>query len=132
MCGAAGARRSTADPVTSPSLAGASLKGLCPRCGAHGLFSGPVNFADHCRACDLDFQAYNIGDGPAAFLILIVGALIAVSAIVVDQSFSPPWWVHAVWLPVGIALTVAGLRVGKAALLYQSYRHQAREGRIAK
>ena len=118
--------------MTGPTLAGASLNGLCPRCGARTLFAGPVNFAARCRACDLDFQAYNIGDGPAAFLILIVGALVAVSAIVVDQSFAPPWWVHAVWLPVAIALTVAGLRIGKGALLFQEYSHQAREGRIAK
>ena len=116
----------------SPSLAGASLKGLCPRCGAHGLFRGPVSFADHCRACGLDFQSFNIGDGPAAFLILIVGAIIAVSAILVDLAYSPPWWVHSVWLPVGTVLTVAGLRVGKSALLFQEYRHQAREGRIAR
>ena len=118
--------------MTAPTLAGASLKGRCPRCGAHGLFAGPVNFAERCHACDLDFQAYNVGDGPAAFLILIVGAVIAVSAIVIDQSFSPPWWGHAIWLPVGIALTVGGLRIGKAALLFQLYSHQAREGRITK
>ena len=132
MCGAAGARRSTADPVTSPSLAGASLNGLCPRCGARTLFAGPVNFAGRCRACDLDFQTYNIGDGPAAFLILIVGAIVAVSAILVDLRFSPPWWVHGIWLPVGILLTISGLRIGKAALLFQEFSHQAREGRIAK
>ncbi len=118
--------------MLAPTLAGASLKGLCPRCGASGLFAGPANFAGRCRACALDFQAYNIGDGPAAFLILIVGAIVAVSAIVIDQRFSPPWWVHAIWLPVGIVLTVGGLRIGKAALLYQGYIHQAREGRIAK
>lgn len=118
--------------MTAPTLAGASLKGLCPRCGARTLFAGPVNFAARCSGCDLDFQAYNIGDGPAAFLILIVGAIVAVSAIVVDQSFAPPWWVHIVWLPVGIALTVAGLRIGKAALLFQEYIHQAREGQIIK
>ena len=118
--------------MIAPTLAGASLSGLCPRCGARSLFAGPVQFAGRCRACDLDFQAYNIGDGPAAFLILIVGALVAVSAIVIDQSFAPPWWVHGIWLPVGIALTLAGLRIGKAALLFQEYSHQAREGRIAK
>ena len=91
-----------------------------------------MSFADQCRGCALDFHRFNIGDGPAAFLILIVGAIVAVSAIVVDQSFAPPWWVHAVWLPVGILLTVAGLRIGKATLLFQEYHHQAREGRIAK
>ena len=118
--------------MTSPTLAGASLKGLCPRCGARSLFKGPVSFADRCRACGLDFSGYNIGDGPAAFLILIVGAVVAVSAIVIDQSFAPPWWVHGIWLPVAIVLTVGGLRIGKAALLFQEYSHQAREGRIAK
>ncbi len=118
--------------MPTPTLAGASLKGLCPRCGASGLFAGPVRFAERCRACALDFQAYNVGDGPAAFLILIVGAVLTVSAVVVDQSFSPPWWVHIIWLPVGIALTVGGLRIAKAALLFQSCRHEAREGRIAR
>ena len=118
--------------MNAPTLAGASLKGLCPRCGAPGLFNGPVLFADHCPVCALDVQAYNIGDGPAAFLILIVGAIVAVSAIVLDQRVAPPWWVHGVWLPVGILLTVAGLRIGKAALLFQEYHHQAREGRITK
>ena len=117
--------------MTSPTLAGASLRGLCPRCGARGLFKGPVKFADRCAGCGLDFQALDVGDGPAAFLILIVGTIVAVSAIVVDQRFAPPWWVHLVWLPVGIALTLGGLRIGKAALAYQGFRHQAREGRIA-
>lgn len=118
--------------MTAPTLAGASLKGLCPRCGAHTLFKGPAAFAERCGACGLDFKAFNIGDGPAAFLILIVGAIVAVSAILVDLEFSPPWWVHSVWLPVGIGLTLVGLRIGKAALLFQEYRHQAREGRIAR
>lgn len=73
-----------------------------------------------------------MGDGPAAFLILIVGAIVAVSAILLDQAFGPPWWVHLIWLPVGIALTFYGLRIGKAALIFQEFRHRAREGRIAR
>jgi uncharacterized protein (DUF983 family) len=117
--------------MTEPTLAGASLKGLCPRCGAGTLFDGPVKLAPRCRSCGLDFSAFNVGDGPAAFLILIVGALIAGAAIAFDLAFEPAWWLHAVWLPVGILLTVGGLRLGKAALVYQEYRHQAREGRIA-
>jgi uncharacterized protein (DUF983 family) len=72
-----------------------------------------------------------VGDGPAAFLILIVGAIVAVGAILLDQSASPPFWVHFVWLPIGLGLTLCGLRIGKAALIYQEYRHRAREGRLA-
>ena len=115
----------------APSLAAATFEGLCPRCGARTLFSGLARFAPACRSCGLDFASFNVGDGPAAFLILIIGAIVAVGAILLDQSVSPPWWVHLVWLPVGLGLTIAGLRVGKAALIYQEYRHGAQEGRLA-
>ena len=47
-----------------------------------------------------------------------------------DAAAEPPWWVHLVWLPVTAALTIGGLRLGKAALLAQEYRHRAGEGRI--
>jgi uncharacterized protein (DUF983 family) len=118
--------------MAGPGLAGASLKGLCPRCGSATLFRGPAAFAACCGDCGLDFKAFNIGDGPAAFLILIVGAVIAASAILIDLAFTPPWWVHQVWLPVGILLTLGGLRIGKAALIFQEYKHQAGEGRVAR
>ena len=113
-----------------PSLAAATLTGLCPRCGEKTLFDGLASFAPKCRSCGLDFASFNVGDGPAAFLILIVGAIVAGGAILIDQSMSPPWWVHLVWLPVGLGLTLYGLRIGKAALIYQEYRHRAREGRL--
>jgi uncharacterized protein (DUF983 family) len=109
----------------------ATLKGDCPRCGANTLFAGWVQFAPKCRSCGLDFDSFNVGDGPAAFLIFIVGTITVVSALVVDGAFSPPWWVHLVWIPVATALTIGGLRVAKAWLLGQEYRHRAREGRIA-
>ena len=117
--------------VKDSSPLAASLKGLCPRCGQGPLFAGPVRFAPRCRACGLDFNSFNVGDGPAAFLILIVGAVLTVLAVVVDQVASPPWYVHLVWLPVGLALTLGGLRVAKAWLIAQEYRHRAAEGRIA-
>ena len=116
----------------APSLAAAAGEGLCPRCGERSLFAGPVDFAPKCRACGLDFAGYNVGDGPAAFLILIVGAIVAVGAILLDQMAGPPWWVHIIWLPIGAVLTVYGLRIGKAALLYQEHKHRAGEGRVAK
>ena len=115
----------------APSLAEAAFRGLCPRCGTETLFAGLARFAPRCRSCGLDFASYNVGDGPAAFLILIVGAILAVGAILLDQMVTPPWWVHLIWIPVGIGLTLAGLRVGKAALIYQEHRHRAREGRLA-
>ena len=108
-----------------------AILGACPRCGQAPLFESPVRFVSKCRACGLDVDGFNVGDGPAAFLILIVGAILTVSAIFVDLSTSPPWWVHLVWIPVGLALTLGGLRVTKAFLVAQEYAHRAKEGRIA-
>lgn len=116
--------------MSEPSPLAAAARGLCPRCGEHTLFAGLVRFAPVCRSCSLDFVRFNVGDGPAAFLILIVGAVLTVAAIAVDLSFEPPYWLHVIWLPVGAGLTILGLRLGKAFLLGQEYRHQAREGRI--
>ncbi len=117
MSGAAGARRSTA----KVSRLAAALEGTCPRCGERTLFDGAVAFAPKCGACGLDFAAFNVGDGPAAFLILIVGAILTSGAIAVELSFAPPWWVHLVWIPVGAALTVGGLRLAKALLIAREY-----------
>ena len=111
---------------------GGALAGRCPRCKSKTLFSGWVRFAESCRACRLDFSSFNVGDGPAAFLILVIGAILTIAALAIDGAFSPAWWVHIVWLPVGLALTIFGLRWAKALLLTQEYVHRAREGRIAK
>ena len=117
-------------PVSEPAPLAAALAGSCPRCGARTLFTGWINFADKCRGCGLDFTAFNVGDGPAAFLILIVGAILVIGAITVELMFEPPYFVHLIWIPLGLALTVYGLRFGKALLLAQEYKHRAREGRL--
>ena len=116
--------------MSEPGSLTAVLTGACPRSGARTLFAGWVGFADKCRNCGLDFSSFNVGDGPAAFLILIVGTIVVAGALVLDAAVSPPWWVHLIWIPVATALTIGGLRVAKAWLLHQEYRHRAREGRI--
>ena len=118
--------------MTGPAPLGTAIRGDCPRCGAPGLFSGWVRFADKCGKCGLDYSAFNVGDGPAAFLILVIGAIVTVGALVLDASAEPPWWVHLLWVPVTAALTIGGLRIAKAWLLGQEYREQAGEGRFRK
>ena len=116
--------------ASEPSPLAVALKGECPRCGKPTLFANWVRFAPKCSSCGLDFEEFNVGDGPAAFLIFIVGTIVVVGALVVDGAFSPPWWVHLVWIPIATALTLGGLRLSKGLLLFQAYRHRAREGRI--
>ena len=108
-----------------------ALRGLCPRCGEKTLFAGIASFAPKCRACGLDYSGFDVGDGPAAFLIFIVGAIVVALAMFVELSFEPPFWVHILlWLPLTIVLVVGLLRLSKALLLALEYRHRAREGRI--
>jgi uncharacterized protein (DUF983 family) len=109
-----------------------ALRGLCPRCGSKTLFKSLTAFAPRCRTCGLDFEAFNVGDGPAALLILVIGAVIVGLAITVELKFSPPWWVHVLlWVPLTTAVVIFSLRAAKALLLALEYRHRAREGRIA-
>ena len=107
--------------------------GLCPECGAKTLFAGPIAFADRCRSCGLDYGRYNVGDGPAAFLTLIIGALVIALAMIVETVFSPPFIVHAIiWIPFTTAAVIFGFRAVKAALLVTENRKQFREGTIDK
>jgi uncharacterized protein (DUF983 family) len=116
----------------NPKLIEAAFKGRCPRCGAESLFKGVVTFAPRCRACGLDFSAFNVGDGPAAFLILIVGALVTGLAIALELAAEPPLWLHLLlWPPVTLAAVLGSLRLAKGALLALEYRHSAREGRFS-
>jgi uncharacterized protein (DUF983 family) len=115
-----------------PGLVPAALFGLCPRCGARTLFDGAVRFAPRCRVCSLDLAAFNVGDGPAAFLTLIIGALVTALAIGVELAATPPFWVHIVlWVPFTAAAVLWGLRAGKGALLAAEYGRRAGEGRRA-
>lgn len=114
--------------VSEPAPAAVALRGLCPRCGAPTLFAGIARFAPACRACGLDIAAFNVGDGPAAFLILILGGIVTALAVWVELAFAPPWWLHVLlWPPLILAAVILSLRLAKAALLALEYRHRARE-----
>jgi uncharacterized protein (DUF983 family) len=111
-----------------PGILQAALSGSCPQCGSKTLFAGLAKFADRCSNCGLDYSSFNVGDGPAALLTLVIGALVIVLAITVDVAFNPPFWVQAlIWVPVTVALTFWSLRVAKGALLAAEYRNKAGE-----
>ncbi|MBS1239755.1 MAG: hypothetical protein H6R45_461 [Proteobacteria bacterium] len=116
------------DTEGQPAAAQAALLGLCPKCGAKTLFDGLTKFAPSCRACGLDFARFNVGDGPAAFLTLIIGAVVVMLALWLEFSVHPPFWVHGLlWLPVIVLATIGGLRVTKAWLLQSEYWRKAKE-----
>ncbi len=111
-----------------PGIAAAALFGLCPRCAEKTLFDGFAQFAPKCGKCGLNYSAFNVGDGPAGFLTLIIGALIVGLALWLEVSFAPPFWVHALlWIPLTFAAVIFGLRAAKAALLYAEFSRDAGE-----
>lgn len=106
-------------------------RGLCPRCGNQTLFAGVARFAPNCRACGLNFSSFNVGDGPAAFLTLLIGGLITGLALWLEIAAEPPFWVHILlWLPLTTLAVIGSLRFAKAALLALEYRNRAAEGRV--
>ncbi len=114
-----------------PDVLPAALFGLCPQCGQKTLFANLIKFSDSCRACGLDFSRYNVGDGPAAFLTMIIGAIILGLALAVEANFHPPLWVHIMlWVPLTVGAVVGSLRVTKGILLILEHRNQAREGSV--
>jgi len=110
------------DPVVSPWRAGLLCR--CPRCGEGRLFAGLLTVAPLCKACGLDLAAQDSGDGPAVFVILVLGAIVVGLALAVELIVAPPLWLHMVlWPPLILAGAVALLRPFKATLIAFQYRH---------
>jgi uncharacterized protein (DUF983 family) len=116
------------------TLTGTILRGLackCPRCGRGRLYAGFLTLAEKCEACGLDYAFMDSGDGPAIFIILIAGAIVVASALIVEVKYQPPFWVHAaLWLPLTLAVTLWPLRAAKSLLIALQFHHKAAEGRL--
>jgi uncharacterized protein (DUF983 family) len=112
-------------PEAPISIGYAALMGRCPRCGTGKLFRSLLTIADSCPHCNLPFKGREQGDGPAFFGILIVGALTAIFAAIVEIKFQPPFWVQAaVWIPFIIGGSLVSLRWLKGALIAVQYQYR--------
>jgi uncharacterized protein (DUF983 family) len=81
----------------------------CPRCGEGHLY----------------LKKNDSADGPAVFLIFILGALLVPMALILDAVVEPPLWVHAVlWGSVALGLTVGSLKPLKSLVIGIQYRHR--------
>ena len=64
------------------------------------------------------------GDGPAVFVIFLLGVVVVGLAAVVELKFAPPIWVHMVlWTPLILIGGILLLRPLKAGLIALQYRH---------
>ena len=112
----------------NPLLAG--LSGRCPNCGEGFLFEGFLKVAPTCEACGYDFSKADSGDGPAVFVILIAGFVVAFGALFTEFALHPPVWVHqVVWLPATQILSLGLMRPLKGAMLAAQFMNKASEHR---
>lgn len=119
--------------ITEPrlSVVQTALKCVCPQCGRAPVFEGYLQIRDRCPACGFNYESVESGDGPAVFIMLIVGFIVAGAALIVETTFQPPYWVHGVlWTPITLVLALIFLRPFKAALIALQYKHKAAEGRL--
>ena len=118
------------DAEVSPVRAGLLCR--CPHCGKGKLYRGYLKVAEQCSKCTADFGSEDAGDGPAVFVMLIVGFLIAFSALYVEVNYMPPYWLHAaLWLPLTVILTLGLLPPFKGLLVALQFHHKAEEARLA-
>ncbi|PJI39135.1 DUF983 domain-containing protein [Ferrovibrio sp.] len=111
-------------PPLSPVSTG--LRCRCPRCGEAPLFDGLLTIKPRCPSCDLDYSRIDAGDGPAVFVILILGFVVVGLALWVELRFGPPLWLHLVlWTPLILGGAIGMLRPFKGVLIALQYRHKA-------
>lgn len=93
------------------------------------MFSGYLTVAERCESCGLDLRHHDSGDGPAVFVILILGFIVVGLALWVELAFEPPFWVHALlWAPLIVGGALLMLRPLKATLVTLHYKHRHEDG----
>ena len=102
--------------------------GRCPRCGRGRLFERFLTIADTCNVCNLNLRKLETGDGPAVFVVLIVGAVVVGASLITEALFEPPYWLHVlIWVPLILCLSVGLLRPVKGLFFVISYFSQTDE-----
>ena len=116
---------------TSVTVLSTGLRSKCPRCGVGKLYKNFIQLDDECSNCKLDYSFADSGDGPAVFIILIVGFIVVGGALYVELAYRPAYWVHAlIWLPLTLFLVLSLLRPLKSLLIASQYKNKAEEGKL--
>jgi uncharacterized protein (DUF983 family) len=105
-----------------------ALRNKCPRCGEGGLYKDSflsTAVRDECPVCGLKLSGHDSGDGPAVFLIFVLGFLIVPLALLLEWLIHPPLWLQGViWGIVALTLTLGALRPLKAYIIALQYKHR--------
>jgi uncharacterized protein (DUF983 family) len=110
----------------------AAVKCVCPVCGKGKLFTGgllvPGKQCDHCGE---DFTKIDSGDGPAIFVMFILGFVLTILALILHLLFEPPLWVHTIiWTLGTVAGTIYLVRAMKALMIALQFKYKAEEAKL--
>jgi uncharacterized protein (DUF983 family) len=85
-----------------------------------------LTVAESCSACGLDLGKADSADGPAVFVIFILGFLLVPLALLFEAMVEPPLWLHVViWPPLILGGSLALLRPMKGVMIALQYHHKA-------
>jgi uncharacterized protein (DUF983 family) len=116
-----------------PTPLAAGLKGRCPRCGEGRMFDGFLALQKNCDNCGLDYDFADSADGPAVFIMFIVGFVVVGLALWAEFAYEPPIWLHLVmWFSLTVILSLLLARPLKGIMIALQYHHKAEEGRLEK
>lgn len=107
-----------------------SWAGLCPKCKKSSIYKPgfTLNLKEKCEKCALDLSKNDCADGPAVFMIFVLGFALVPIALFVDHLFHWPLWLHAImWGILALACTVGMLRPIKAYMISLQYKHRKRD-----
>lgn len=113
-----------------PSLSTLStgIRCRCPRCGKGPVLKGFLTVRDSCPACGQSFAFADPADGPAFFVMTLVGVVGMAGFMAFEFIAHPPVWVHfAVTLPVLVVMCLGSLRPFKGWMIAEQYVHKAAE-----
>jgi len=106
------------------------LAGRCPDCGEGRLFKSLLSFVDSCAACGADFRDEDAGDGPAVFVIFIVGIFIIPMALGFHMILNTPLFVTFIlWGFIIIGACLWLLRLMRGIMFNIAWQRSAREVR---
>lgn len=104
-------------PSTSQALL-RGLRGVCPACGESHIFNGYLTVARECTNCHAPLGTIRADDVPPYVTIFLVGHIVVIGMLLLEQAEAPPLWVHtAIWVPLTLGLCLALLRPIKGAVV---------------
>lgn len=92
------------------------------------MFDGFLKFARGCEACGQSFDSEDAGDGPAVFVILLVGIFIIPLALAFQFATNAPIWLtFMIWGTIVTLACLGLLRVMRGIMFNLQFTHKAKE-----